>query len=178
MKEGLTLKGLIESIIFVSPAPVPKSKLKEFLKDVDEGEIERTLEEISKEFSEERGIILRSSEQGYEFVTNPAYFEEVKRFLSPKNLRRLSQASLEILGLLAYKGPLTMAEISYYRGTNSSATLKYLLEKGLIKINGKKKVQGKSSTLFALSENFFRYFNISSLEELPSIEELKEVIEE
>lgn len=172
------LKGLIESIIFASPSPVPKSKLKEFFKDIDEKEIDRVLDEISKEFNYERGIILKNSELGYEFVTNPAYFDEVKRFLSPKNLRKLSQASLEILGLLAYKGPLTLAEISYYRGTNSSATLKYLLEKGLIKINGKKKVQGKSSTLFSLSENFFRYFNIKSLEELPSLEEMKEVIEE
>ncbi len=178
MKEEFTLKGLIESIIFASPSPVPKNKLKEFFKDVDESLIEKVIDEIAKEFNENRGIILRSSNQGYEFVTNPLYFDDVKRFLSPKNLRRLSQASLEILGLLAYKGPLTMAEISYYRGTNSSATLKYLLERGLIKINGKKRVQGKSSTLFSLSENFFRYFNISSLDELPSIEEIKEVIEE
>lgn len=177
MREGLTLKGLIESIIFASPSPVSRNKLKEFLKDIDELEIEKALEEISMEFSGERGIILRSSEQGYEFVTNPTYFDEVKRFLSPKNMRKLSQASLEILGLLAYKGPLTMAEISYYRGTNSSAPLKYLLEKGLIKISGKKKVQGKNSTLFALSENFFRYFNIESLDELPSVEEIKDIVE-
>jgi len=178
MKEEFTLKGLIESIIFASPSPVSTKMLKEFLKDFDETSIDKALEELSQQFNGDRGIILKCSNQGYEFVTNPIYFEEVKKFLSPKNLKRLSQASLEILGLLAYKGPLTMAEISYYRGTNSSSTLKYLLEKGLIKINGKKKVQGKTSTLFSLSENFFRYFNINSLDELPSIEEIKEVIEE
>jgi len=178
MKEEFTLKGLIEGIIFAAPSPVSKKMLREFLKDFDESLIDKALEELSQEFNGDRGIILKCSNQGYEFVTNPIYFEEVKKFLSPKNFKRLSQASLEILGLLAYKGPLTMAEISYYRGTNSSSTLKYLLEKGLIKINGKKKVQGKTSTLFSLSENFFRYFNINSLDELPSIEEIKEVIEE
>ncbi len=178
MKEEFTLKGLIESIIFASPTPVSKEKLKDFLKDVDDALIDKIIDDISREYNNERGILLKSSDLGYEFVTNPIYFEEVKRFLSSKNLRKLSQASLEILGLLAYKGALTLAEISYYRGTNSSSTIKYLLEKGLIKINGKKKVQGKTSTLFSLSENFFRYFNINSLDELPSIEEIKEVIEE
>ncbi len=177
MKEEFTPKGLIESIIFASPLPVSMNKLKEFLKDVDEATIDKILNEISEEFANNKGIVLKKSNQGYEFVTNPLYFEEVKKFLSPKNLRKLSHASLEILGLLAYKGPLTMAEISFYRGTNSFAPLKYLLEKGLVKINGKKKVQGKSSTLFALSENFFRYFNINSLDELPSIEEIKEIVE-
>ncbi|MGQ9617377.1 MAG: SMC-Scp complex subunit ScpB [Candidatus Aminicenantia bacterium] len=172
------LKGLIEGLIFASPEPVSKERIKEFFKEFEEAEIEKALEEIEREFSNERGFILKISNSGYEFMTNPIYFEQIKKFLSPKNLRKLSHASLEILGLLAYKGPLTLAEISYYRGTNSSSTLRILLEKGLVKINGKKKVQGKSSTLFALSENFFRYFNISSLDELPSIEEIKEVMEE
>lgn len=172
------LKELIEGLIFASPEPVSKEKIKEFLKEFEESEIERAIEEIEREFGNERGFILKVSNLGYEFVTNPIYYEQIKRFLSPKNLKKLSQASLEILGLIAYKGPLTLAEISYYRGTNSSATIKILLERGLVKINGKKKVQGKSSTLFALSENFFRYFNIKSLDELPSIEEIKEVMEE
>ncbi len=178
MKGESTIKGIIEGIIFASLSPVPKEKIKEYFGEVEESLVEKILEELMNEFSGERGIILKKSVSGYEFVTNSIYYEEIKKFLSPKNLRKLSQASLEILGLLAYKGPLTLTEISYYRGTNSSATLKILLEKGLVKISGKKKVHGKNSTLFSISDYFFRHFNINSLEELPSIEEMKEVIED
>jgi segregation and condensation protein B len=101
----------------------------------------------------------------------------LKDFFTITSTSRLSVASLETLAIIAYRQPVTIAEISDLRGVNSVGPVKNLLQKKLIKISGRKKVPGLPA-LYSTSKEFMLYFGLNDLSELPSLEELTEMFEE
>ncbi|MEW6457355.1 MAG: SMC-Scp complex subunit ScpB [Acidobacteriota bacterium] len=172
------IKSIIESLIFASHEPLNVEKIKNVLSEYDSTKVERAIDALIEDYSNnKRGIVLRKIGGGYEFYTNPEYEKWVRNVSKPKNFQKLSQASLETLASIAYKGPLTLSEISFYRGVNSSSPLRTLLDKKLVRIVGKKNSPGRPS-LYGLTKEFFKYFGIDSIEDLPSIEEIASIIEE
>ncbi|MGE5342606.1 MAG: SMC-Scp complex subunit ScpB [Candidatus Omnitrophota bacterium] len=176
-----TIEGkmaLIEAVLFVSKDPVEPGKIMSFLgiKDVTEFEtVMDRLEEIVN--ADHRGLVLKRTGGGLQMVTKPGLHDLLQEFFSVKNTSRLTLPSLETLAIIAYRQPVTLAEISDLRGVNSNGPIKNLLQKKMIKISGRKKVPGLPA-LYATTKEFLLYFGLNDLSELPSLEELTEMFEE
>ena len=173
------LEGAIEAILLVTSEPVTVDNLVRTLGgQANPAEVANILKDIEKRYDETSlGISLRQTAGGYQFVTRAEHAVFVKNFLKEHNLRRLSQAAVETLAIIAYKQPLTAAEVSVIRNTESQQVIKGLLEKKLVKISGRKAVIGRP-LLYSTTKEFLMHFSLNSLADLPSFEELEDVFDE
>ncbi len=163
-------KSLIEALLFISGEPLTITDLKK-LTDLTEADITPAADSLGKEYRERNsGIQIVEVAQGYQMVSNPAYSEWVKKLNSSNESSKLSMPALETLSIIAYKQPAIKAEIEEIRGVNSDGTIKTLLDRGLIKIIGRKEVPGKPF-LYGTTKEFLQYFGIKDLSELPTLKD-------
>ncbi len=161
----------IEAILFSASEPISKEK---FLKAFG---IERTLLMQVIEFLMERyntpdsGIQLVEIADGYQILTKPHYVDILEKFFGNRKISKLSVPALEALAIIAYKQPVTRQEIEEIRGVNCDGVIKTLLDRELINKRGHAELPGRPS-LYYSTKKFLNYFKITSLKELPSIEEL------
>lgn len=162
------LKGLIEEILYIWAEPIDIDDLSSIIYDYNKLEIRKALFELIEERnSRESGLIIRDFTGSYQFTTRKChdkYFEKVIK----KTEKKLGTSTLETLSIIAYKQPITRAEIDKIRGVNSQSTIDSLIDKGLIEENGRLDKIGKP-IIYITSKYFLQYFNISSLDELPEI---------
>lgn len=162
------LKGLLEEILYIWAEPIDLNDLSQIIYDFDKKDIKLALEElITEKNKNESGLIIREFAGSYQFTTrkiHDKYFEKVIK----KTEKKLNTSTLETLSIIAYKQPITRAEIDKIRGVNSQSTIDSLIDKGLIEENGRLDKIGKP-IIYVTSNYFLQYFNISSLEELPEI---------
>lgn len=111
---------------------------------------------------------------GWLYSVKPEYGELINNILKTKIRKRLSQASLEVLAIIAYKQPVSKPEIEQIRGVNSNEVVNSLIEKNLIKIAGRSEALGKP-ILYATTNEFLRTFGLNSLQELPKLKEIEEI---
>ncbi len=164
------LKGIIESLLFVSDEPLSVAKLQQ-VTGQGQTEIEVALEEIKVELADgERGIVLQEVAGGFRFFTNPKYSAYVEKLVLSSEFRRLTQAALETLAVIAYRQPITRVEVSNIRGVSVDSVLANLVAKGLVKEVGKDDAPGHP-TLYGTSDIFLESFGLKDLGELPSLEE-------
>jgi len=169
-REDLARK-VIEALLFVSEAPIPVERMNLVLEDLNPAEIRRAAEELKKDYeASHRSLVIQEVAGGYQMTTNPVYSPWLRKFLKKTHGEKLSGPSLETLAIIAYKQPVIRQEIEFIRGVNVEGVLKALLEKGLIRIQGRKDVIGRP-LLYGTSREFLEYFGLNSLEELPPIEE-------
>lgn len=175
----IELKNAIEAILFVSSKPVSKDILSKILPINGNNDlVDQALNILIKEYNfPNKGVFLREVAGGYQIASREKYGEIVNKFLIHNKRRNLSGHALETLAIIAYKQPITLAEISEYRGKNSSHSIKTLLEKKLIKISGRKNIIGKPF-LYSTTSEFLILFGLNNLSELPKITEFNEYIEE
>ncbi len=114
---------------------------------------------------------------GYLFSSKPEYGELLQSISKYKIKKRLSQAALETLSIIAYKQPISKPEIEQIRGINSNEIVNSLSEKGLIEIIGRRDIIGKP-LIYGTTNNFLKIFGINSLEDLPKLREIDEILEE
>ncbi len=171
------IKRIIEAIIFTSKSTVKKEEIFSFFKKTKKEIIKEIIEEIKNFYNENSGIFLDDKGGRLSFKTKGDIYPYIKEFLGLKKELRFSKAALETLSLVAYKQPITLKEVSYFRGTQSSYMLKQLLDAELIKINGRKDVPGHP-LLYETTEKFLDIFGLKTLEDLPSIEELQQLLGE
>ncbi len=171
--------GAVEAILFVSSEPVTVQQLVEALDgQVAAKEAVALLESLQERYERESlGLRVEHVAEGYRLVTRPAHSPFVRAFLKAQNLRKLSAAAVEVLAIVAYKQPVTAAEVSAVRGTESGAVLKGLLEKKLLRIAGRKNVVGRP-LLYSTTREFLVHFGLNTLEDLPSFREIEEVFRE
>lgn len=168
------IKGAIESILFVSEKPV-SIKLLSSLLNTPKEELDKLIEELIEDYKKrESGILIIKIDDSYQMVTNPKYGDWVSLFKNLNGQSKLSSQALETLAVIAYKQPITKAEIEKIRGSNSEYALKTLLEKRLIKIVGKKELPGRPF-LYGTTKEFLRVFGISSLNELYSLLQFQKI---
>lgn len=162
------LKGLIEEILYIWAEPIDLEDLSAIIYDFNKKDIKVTLDEMIEERnSRKSGLIIRKFDDSYQFTTrgcHDRYFEKVIK----KSEKKLSTSTLETLSIIAYKQPITRAEIDKIRGVNSQSTIDSLMARGLIKANGRLDKIGKP-IIYVTTTDFLKYFNITSLEELPDI---------
>jgi len=170
--------AFVEAVLFVSKEPVIPERFMDIfnLKKIEE--FEEIVKIIEKKYEDDdRGLSLKISGGGLSLATKAAYHDLLKDFFTIKSSSRLSLASLESLSIIAYRQPVTLADISDMRKVNSVGPLKNLLAKKLIKISGRKKVPG-NPMLYSTTREFLLYFGLNDISELPSLEELTELFED
>lgn len=171
-------KAFIEAVLFVSKDPIEPARIMNYLKIKFVDEFKRLIEKIEADYKEKGGgIMLKKTAGGLQLTTKPYMHDYLKDFFTITTTSRLSVASLETLAIIAYRQPVSIAEVSDLRGVNSVGPIKNLLQKKLIKISGRKKVPGLPA-LYSTSKEFLLYFGLNDLSELPSLEELTEMFEE
>jgi len=162
------LKKTVEGILFLSDKPVKLEDLVSNLK-APFTLIKQILEELKTEyFNSQRGIRITEVAGGFRMETVPEIAQNVKNYFSLQNKKRLSKSSLEVLAIIAYKGPVTKKDIEIIRGVNCDGAIKRLLELELIKVAGRKKAPGRP-LLFKTTDKFLEYFGLRSLEDLPPL---------
>lgn len=161
------IKSVAETLLFVN-ADVTKANILAKIFSIEASKAKEIFHELKKEYEEQkRGIRIREIEDGFQLVSCNENYEYIKPVLLPKKERSLSQAALEVLTIIAYKGPITKPEIDSIRGVKSERVVFALSEKELIEEAGKSNAIGKP-TLYKTTTKFLELMNIKSLEDLPS----------
>ena len=175
--EGGSLKGRIEAILFVAGEAVGIRDLAKALR-VEEKELKETLKKIGSEYDyEQRGFMLKRFGDKVQLATRPLYSEDVLRLLQPVQQQSLSQAAMETLTVVAYKQPVTRAEVEQIRGVKCDYSLQSLMMKGLIQEAGRKDTIGRP-ILYATTDMFLSHFGIQGLEDLPPLPETEKESDE
>jgi segregation and condensation protein B len=177
----------IEAVIFASEEPVSIERLLELFNIGKEEQIRKevkakkeiilkALEFIKKEFNEKEnhGIYLSVNDNGISFKTKPEYFDVISGSLKVKPLK-FTGPQLETLSIIAYKQPVTKNEIDAIRGFDSGSTVKFLLEKNLVRVAGRKEIVGRP-LIYKTTDYFIEVFNLKNLSDLPSVKEMEDVI--
>lgn len=165
-------KGIIEAVLFAMGNPVSLKELSELL-CLTEKELKGILEEMALEYeNSSRGLYLAIFNNKVQLSTKPEYGDYVKRLVKPESRQNLSQAALETLSIVAYKQPITKVEIDELRGVRSDRAIATLIEKDLIRENGRKETTGRP-ILYCTTEDFLKYFGFKNIDELPELIEFK-----
>ena len=166
-QEG-TLKGRIEAILFVAGEAVTIKELSRALQ-TEEAAVRQELNAIRDEYDyNQRGFMLKRFGDKVQLATRPLYAQDVLRLLQPVQQQSLSQAAMETLAVVAYKQPVTRAEVEQVRGVKCDYSLQSLINKGLIKETGRKDTIGRP-ILFGTTDEFLSHFGLEGLEYLPPL---------
>lgn len=161
--------GIVEAILFVTGNAVEKKEICRAM-ELTEGELEETLDALESGYDfDRRGLRLLRFGAHVQLATRPDYAPYVEKLLQPVQKQSLSQAVMETLAVIAYKQPVTKAEIEQVRGVKCDYSVQSLMTKGLIQEVGRKEALGRP-ILYGTTDDFLRHFCISSLSELPEID--------
>ena len=164
------IKSIIESLIFLNGEPLKISDIAKGL-EIPEEDLNKEVDELIEEYkSSNRGLQIIKLEDSIQMCTAPENEDAVLNFFKPIIKRDLSGSALETLSIIAYKQPVTRAEIEDIRKVQCSYVLKYLQSHDLIKVVGKKNAIGHPS-LYGTTDEFLRIVGIESLEQLPKLED-------
>jgi len=163
---------LIEALLFASDSPQPRKKVIQFIGKSSAKKMDELIEQLNESYSNEgRSFRIREVAGGFQMYLLPTYTRAVEKYLQTQRERRLSQAALETLSIVAYKQPVTKAEIEHIRGVNSDGVIASLLERKLVAIVGRSQKVGRA-LLYGTSRQFLEFFGLNSLDELPKLDEL------
>lgn len=174
MNHGASLKSAIESLLFVHGEPMTISRLVKAT-GAAKHELESVLRELASEYRE-RGITIIENGGTWQFATHPANKDLLETFLTSGRSEELTKSGVEVLAIIAYKGPMSRASIEYIRGVNSSFILRSLLIRGLVLREENPK--DRRAYMYRVSNDFLKHLGITSLGDLPEFETFsKQVIE-
>lgn len=173
----------IESLIFVAQQPVRREDIRYNLENalqvkIDPDDIDAGLTRLQEKYWDDNfAIEIVEVAEGFQFVTKGAYHHVVGHYLKQLTKRRLSKVALETLAIIAYRQPVSRAEIEQIRGVNADYAIDKLLEKELIEIVGRSTGPGKP-LLYSASGKFMDYFGLKSMDDLPQLKEFQMAAEE
>jgi segregation and condensation protein B len=170
------LRAIIEALVFASPEPISFKQLVKLVEPEGKESVRAALDELAVEYERSPGLQLVEVAGGYEIVTRPELHEWVRRLFKERTTaQKLSRAALETLAVVAYKQPITAAEIAEVRGVNTAGVLGTLLDRKLIKIAGRKQVVGRPF-MYATTREFLDRFGLADLTDLPKVEDMSELL--
>jgi segregation and condensation protein B len=165
---ALPLKSQIESLVFVAGEPVPVDRLA-IVMQISVEQAEQLLDDLAREYAG-RGLRLQRKGRRVQMVTAPEAGDLVRTFLGLELGTRLSPAALEALAIIAYRQPVTRAQIEAVRGVNSDTVLRTLINHGLIEEQGRLDQVGRP-IIYGTTFEFLQHFGLSSLDQLPALSE-------
>lgn len=170
--ENAELKKAVEALLFITDHALSAEQLAKMTTNVikDAKRVRAIIEELQKEY-DERGSAVQVLEiaDGFQMGTRPQFAQYVRKLFADKMTMKLSTAAHETLSIIAYKQPLTRAEIEQIRGVEVIAVLEALVEKRLVKVVGRKESVGRP-LMYGTTEDFLRHFGLVSLEQLPPLD--------
>ncbi len=167
------LKLIIEALLFAADKPLNAREINGWLSEEPVANIRQALQELQTEYDQlERSFSLKEVAEGYQFRTRSGYSPYVLRMLKASPTR-LSRPALETLAIVAYKQPILRQEIERLRGVDVGGILKTLLEKGLIRVMGRKNLPGRP-LIYGTAKRFLEVFDLKDLESLPKLKEIKD----
>ncbi len=165
----------LEALLFASPEPLPRERLAELLPELSAEELAAALAALRARYaSPQSGVMLDEVAGGFRLATRPEMAETLAR-LSTIRPSRLSRPALETLAIIAYRQPITKAEVEAVRGVNIDGVLRTLGERGLIRILGRKREPGRPM-LYGTTKPFLEYFGFQDLSELPTLREIETLV--
>lgn len=163
-------EAIIEAALFVAGEAVPLASLADII-EMDKATTRAIVNTLIERYSmENRGMRIIEIGDGYQMCTSPACFEAIRRIYKGKERQGLTPVLLETLAIIAYKQPVTKADIEEIRGVNSDHAVNRLVEKGLVCETGRLETPGKP-ILFGTTTEFLRYFGLKDTSELPILRE-------
>ncbi|MDP1572003.1 MAG: SMC-Scp complex subunit ScpB [Vicinamibacterales bacterium] len=170
------LKAIIEALVFASPEPLTPRTLFKVLSDEPKEDVQAALAALEADYEQRGGgLHLVRVAGGYQITSRPELHDWMRRLFHERTTQKLSVASLETLSVVAYRQPVTAAEITEIRGVNTSGVLSTLLERHLIKIVGRKNVVGRPF-LYGTTREFLIRFGLKDLADLPRIEDMVQAL--
>ena len=168
------IKSIIESLLFVADGPLTIQRLGEVLEGVEKEDVRLTLDELQAELeNSRRGVRLVEVAGGYQLRTAKVNADWVKKFLGGRPAR-MGRATLETLAIIAYRQPITRAEIEAIRGVDVDGVINTLLDRSLIRAVARKDVPGRPF-LYGTTPEFLQLFNLKDLTHLPTLKEMEEI---
>lgn len=169
---GDKFTSLIEAILFYETEGVSYEKLMR-ITNLDKDKILDIVNELNIDYQKAlHGITIAEVAGGFTFQIKKDIFPEIREIYNIRGKSRLSQSTLTVLSIIAYKQPITKGEVEAIRGVSADNQVRNLIEKGLIEIVGRKESFGKP-LLYGTTKEFLKYFNLKSIKDLPEINELK-----
>ncbi len=174
MYSNKKMKSALETMMFVWGEPLEVKDAAEVL-EADKKDIRELFRELQAEYEQEgRGIRIREVDDAFGFVTLAENDMFLKKLCTPVRVRRLSQAALEVLAIIAYRQPVTRSEIDSIRGIKSERVIDGLIDKGLVEVAGRSEGVGRP-LIYATTKEFLKKFGFSSLKDLPEVPEYEEM---
>jgi segregation and condensation protein B len=169
------LKLILESLLFVSETPLTVKRAATLVKDTTAEEIQQAFTALTDEINQmNRSFQLVQIADGFQLVTRPEYHRWAKELYKIISKTRLSKASMEALAIIAYKQPVTRAEIEAIRGVDVTNMIQSLLEKRMIRILGRAETAGRP-LLYATTNEFLIHFGLKDLSDMPKVSEIQEL---
>ncbi len=166
------VKSALEAMMFTWGEPLEVKDAAEAM-NMSAEEIKEGFVELRREYEQEqRGIRIRQINESFQFVTSADYSDYIARLCTPVKVRRLSQAALEVLAIVAYKQPVTRGEIDSIRGIRCDRVMDGLMAKELVEERGRSKAIGRP-ILYGTTDKFLKYFGLTNISELPEIEDIE-----
>lgn len=169
------LEAIVEALVFASPEPLTPKMLTRLLSDEPKEDVEAALASLTVRYQQPGGLHLAQVAGGYQITTRPELHEWVRRLFHERNTQKLSVAALETLSVIAYRQPVTAAEVNEIRAVNASGVLSTLLERHLIKIVGRKNVVGRPF-LYGTTKEFLIRFGLKDLADLPNMQDMVQAL--
>ena len=174
MYSNKTMKSALESMMFMWGEPLEVKDAAQIL-EAEKSEVRALLDELKNEYEQEgRGIRIRKVDDAYGYVTLADNEMFLQRLCTPVRVKRLSQAALEVLAIIAYRQPVTRSEIDSIRGIKSERVIDGLVDKGLIEVTGRSEGVGRPH-IYETTAEFLKKFGFESLKDLPEIAEFEEM---
>ena len=174
MYSNKTMKSALETMMFMWGEPLEVKDAAEVL-EADKNVIRELFRELQAEYEQEgRGIRIREVDDAFGCITLADTDMFLKKLCTPVRVRRLSQAALEVLAIIAYRQPVTRSEIDSIRGIKSERVIDGLIDKELVEISGRSEGVGRP-LLYKTTKEFLKKFGLSSLKDLPEVPEYEEM---
>ncbi len=181
----MTLSCVIEALLFSAQKPLSIREIATVIKGaedevshnefahVSQAEVAGALEQLKIEYvQEQRAFQIIEKAEGCQLATDPKYAQWIRQLFPAPKPARLSAPALETLAIIAYRQPITRADVEAVRGVNIDGVLQTLMERGLVKIAGRAEIPGRP-LLYETTQFFLDHFGLRALDELPNVEELR-----
>ena len=173
--DGRQLEAIVEALVFASPEPLTAKMLFKLLADEPRDDVQAALDRLIARYEHPGGLHLARVAGGYQITTRPELHDWVRRLFHERSAQKLSVAALETLSVVAYRQPVTAAEVNEIRAVNASGVLSTLLERHLIKIVGRKNVVGRPF-LYGTTKEFLIRFGLKDLADLPNMQDMVQAL--
>ena len=172
------MKNIVEALLFASDTPITIQKIKEILEMDSVKDIRKGIDDLKTHYVKtDSAMTILEVAGGFQIVSKDNYASYVQKLYKGRQASRLTQRGLETLAIVAYKQPITKHEIENIRGVNVDGVVRTLLERNLVSIEGRQKAPG-NPLLYGTTKYFLEYFGLNSLEALPKLKEIDELLKE